>query len=157
MTIIDFHEWRTNLDPMTAPRQRQRDFFSKKVRRSRRFYLDLGPVERGPLSVAAGGWEDCAPDYLIERESFPYYTIEFVASGRGELRLNGRDHPLVRGSVFTYGPGVSHRFASDSAEPMNKFFVDFRGRSALALLSEMGLEPGTCLGVRSASRLAVLW
>lgn len=142
---------------MTDPRDGLQDFFSKEVRRARRFYLDLGPVDRGPLSVAAGGWEGCAPDYLIERETFPYFSIEFVASGRGELTLNGRDFPLVRGSVFTYGPGISHRFVSDDSEPMNKYFVDFRGRSALALLSDSGLEPGTCLGVRSASRLAVFW
>lgn len=142
---------------MERLRTKPQDFFSKEVRRARRFYLDLGPIGKGPLSVAAGGWEDCRADYLIERETFPYYSIEFVASGRGELVLNGREYPLVRGSVFSYGPGVAHRFAADVTEPMKKYFVDFRGRSVQALLAESGLEPGTCFGVRSASRLAIFW
>jgi AraC-like DNA-binding protein len=133
------------------------DFFSKEVRSARRFYLDLGQVDQGPLSVAAGGWEACSPSYVIERDGFPYYSIEFVVSGRGELILEELTYPLVRGSVFTYGPGISHRFTSDVGDPMTKYFVDLRGASALRLLTKSGLVPGTCLGVRSAARLAILW
>ncbi|RME66913.1 MAG: AraC family transcriptional regulator, partial [Verrucomicrobia bacterium] len=107
------------------------DFFVSEVRRARRFYLDLGPVAKGPLAVAAGGWEACSRSYVVDRSDFPYLSIEFVAAGRGEVTLNGRTHPLVRGAVFTYGPGVSHCIRAHHTDPMSKYFVDFRGHDAL--------------------------
>ncbi|RME68178.1 MAG: AraC family transcriptional regulator [Verrucomicrobia bacterium] len=40
---------------------------------------------------------------------------------------------------------------------MSKYFVDFRGHDALEMLRRIGLQPGSCVGVRSASRLATIW
>lgn len=125
------------------------DFFSRQVREARRFYLDLAPSPSGPLAVVCGGYEVCTPDYEIARDSFPYFSIEFVSGGRGWLRLGGKRQRLTPGTVFTYGPGISQHITTDSREPLAKYFVDFAGQPAMPLLAEPQLAPGTIHRVAS--------
>lgn len=119
------------------------DFFSLQVEASRRFYLDLTPATAAPAAVVCGGCEHCVPDYAIHRDSFPYYSLEFVARGQGFLVLAGRHVPLVPGSVFSYGPGIAQDITTDAAEPLVKYFVDFTGSRALTWLTEQGMQPGS--------------
>jgi AraC-like DNA-binding protein len=133
------------------------DFFSQEITGARRFYLNMGPAARGPLAVAAGGWEACASDYRVSRQDFPYFSIEFVVGGKGELMLDGQVQPLVAGSVFSYGPGMPHTIVSDRANCMKKFFVDFRGKAALQLMSEAGFKPGICGAVIGVGRITALF
>jgi AraC-like DNA-binding protein len=129
------------------------DFFSHEITGASRFYLNLGPIERGRLAVSAGGWEACADDYYVARAGFPYFSIEFVVGGRGEVVLDGQSYPLVAGSVFSYGPGTAHTIVSDRRDCLRKFFVDFRGRAALKLMTTAGFPPGTCGAVGGATRV----
>jgi AraC-like DNA-binding protein len=124
-------------------RQPAPEFFSPQVRESRRFYLDLAPAARAPLVVVCGGWEQATPDYAIDRAGLPYFSLEFVARGKGHLELAGQAVPLRGGTVFTYGPDVPHRITTDRHDPLVKYFVDFAGRRAATLLREQGLAPGT--------------
>jgi AraC-like DNA-binding protein len=117
-------------------------FFSPDVSEARRFYLELSPPPGRPLAVVCGGLEHCTPDYAIHRRTFPFYSIEFVARGRGTVRLRGRRHALLPGRLFAYGPGVRHDIASDPAAPLVKYFVDFTGREARRLLRRAHLAPG---------------
>lgn len=133
------------------------DFFSPDIRVSRRFYLDLGRRGRETPSVVAGGWEECAPNYLISRTDFPHLSIELVADGRGSLVLDGRRHILAAGTVFTYGPGIPHRITSDPAAPLQKYFVDFHGRGAAGLLAEAGLSPGFCGEISRTAGVSAVW
>ena len=133
------------------------DFFSKEITGARRFYLNMGPAARGPLAVAAGGWEACAPDYRVSRQDFPYCSIEFVVGGKGAVELAGRRQALVAGSVFSYGPGMPHTIVSDRTDCLKKFFVDFRGRAALQLMKEAGFEPGVCGAVNGVARITALF
>jgi AraC-like DNA-binding protein len=127
----------------TPAKPSEPDFFSLQVQDSRRFYLDLAPPATQPTAVVCGGCERCGPDYAIHRDSFAYYSIEFVARGKGRLMLGGRPVPLVPGTVFSYGPGVAQDITTDAVEPLVKYFVDFTGSRALALLKEHGLGPGS--------------
>ncbi len=124
--------------PSSAP-----EFFSPHVRQARRFYLDLAPSPREALAVVCGGFECSAPDYVIQRATFPYYSIEFVARGKGALVLAGRRQALLPGSVFAYGPGVPHHITTDRDDPLAKYFVDFAGRRAAGLLEQGEFPPGT--------------
>jgi AraC-like DNA-binding protein len=92
-----------------------------------------------------GGWEECAPDYLIDRKTFPFLSLEFVATGRGELQLDNRRYALEPGMVFTYGPGISQVFNTSPTEPLGKYFLDFVGERGRKLLRECRLEPGTAV------------
>ena len=64
-------------------------FISQQVTSARRFYLNLKPRATLSITVICGGWEECAADFVINRSSFPYLCVEFVAAGKGELILNG--------------------------------------------------------------------
>jgi len=125
-------------DAMAAP-----EFFSPQVSEARRFYLNLNPPKRAPLSVVSGGCEHCAPNYEIHRPTFPFYSIEYVIRGGGSLKLQNRRHALQPGSVFSYGPGVRQDIASDPAAPPVKYFVDFSGLKSKDILRQCHLPPGS--------------
>jgi AraC-like DNA-binding protein len=131
-------------------------FFSLEVAAARRFYSDLNPSPRQRLVVVCGGLEHCKPDYAIHRPTFPYLSIEYVARGAGELKLDGSASTLRAGSVFTYGPGVAHDIASHPANPLVKYFVDFAGTEALGLLRRCHLEPGRAARVFPPHALSAL-
>jgi len=129
--------------PAARPSPTPPSFVSNQVTSARRFYLDLKPRETPGLTVVCGGWEECAPDYAINRTTFPYLSVEFVAAGRGELHLRGKRHELGPGSLFTYGPGVPHRIRTSPEARLGKYFVDFTGKHGRWLLRELKLSPGT--------------
>ena len=138
--------------PATTP-----EFFSNDVADARRFYLDLNPPKSRRLAVVCGGVEHCTPGYEIRRETFPFYSIEYVARGRGEVKLKASACPLQAGRLFSYGPGVFHHIIGDGAEPLVKYFVDFAGTRAPALLRSCGLAPGRVSEVFPANALQPLF
>ncbi|MEY4916482.1 MAG: hypothetical protein RL616_395 [Verrucomicrobiota bacterium] len=118
------------------------EFFSAQVSSARRFYLNLQPPRGTKLAVVCGGVEQCAPDYEIRRESFPFYSIEYVARGEGSLKLGKRSHELRPGIIFAYGPGVRQHIKSSAQKPLVKYFVDFAGTQAAQWIQSAGLAPG---------------
>jgi len=93
--------------------------------------------------VVCGGCEACAPDYAIRRATFPYYSVEFVARGKGSLVLGDQTFSLFPGAVFSYGPGVPQDITTDARDPLEKYFVDFTGSRAPGLLAEYELPPAS--------------
>jgi len=120
----------------------QPGFFSPQVSSARRFYLDLNPAPQIPLAVVSGGCEQCTPDYSIHRNTFAFYSLEFVLRGQGRVRLRGRTHELQPGTLFSYGPGVRHDIEAAGRAPLVKYFVDFSGLEAPPLLRTCHLTPG---------------
>jgi len=133
------------------------EFFSEKVARARRFYLSLNPPKDCSLAVVCGGLEYTTPEYAIRRDSFPFYAIEYVVWGHGELKLNGRGGSLQAGRLFSYGPGVRQAIIGQPTEPLVKYFVDFAGGDALQLLRSCHLAPGSMSQVFPANALQVLF
>jgi AraC-like DNA-binding protein len=133
------------------------EFFSRQVSGARRFYLDLDPPASRPAAVVCGGFEHAQPDYQIHRQNFPFYSIEYVVRGHGQVKLRGRAHALQPGRLFSYGPGISQDIASDPADPLFKYFVDFTGRRAKALLASCGLAPGRVSQVFPPTELQALF
>jgi AraC-like DNA-binding protein len=116
-------------------------FIARQIRDYRYFFLDLDPVPRSSLTVACGGWEQCASDYRVERADFGFHGIEYVAGGRGRLRIGRRESELVPGCVFAYQPFTKHRIESSPADPLVKYFVDFSGRNAAGLIGKRVFAP----------------
>jgi AraC-like DNA-binding protein len=133
------------------------DFFSPQVSKARRFFLSLNPPKDRALAVVCGGYENCTAEYAIERETFPFYTLEYVAAGQGDLKLKNRRHALQPGSLFTYGPGVPHRITGDRAHPLVKYFVNFAGTGAANLLNDWEMSPGTASHVFPSNALQGLF
>jgi len=145
---------RPQLDKVT---RKAPEFFSPDVAEARRFYLNLNPPKDRPLAVICGGLEHCTPDYTIRRESFPFYSIEYVTRGSGEVKLKGKNYQLQLGHLFSYGPGIPHQINGNASDPLVKYFVDFAGTDALALLRSCGLSPGRVSEVFPANALQPLF
>lgn len=125
----------------------QPEFFSRRVRAARRYYLDLSPPENVELAVVCGGYEECASNYRVKRDDFPYYVLEWVTRGMGRVSLSGAEHRILKGALFCYGPGIDHDIETDAARPLAKHFVSFVGRSSEQLLRQASLPPGTMIRV----------
>ena len=156
MTIFDFltRTAAIGIDrPMARHTQTLPSFMSKQVADARRFYFD--PVARsrkGPL-VVSGGWERTDDGYEVRRSGFKYFGLEFVAGGRGTLRMLGCEYPLVRGVVFAYGPGVPHEIVTDTGDRLSKYFVDFAGVGAEEAMRRAGIPPGACQAVAAVEEV----
>ena len=155
MDILDFSE--SCLQKLNMLSEKQPDYFSIQIAEARRFYMDLRPSKESSLAVRAGGCEQCSINYEIHRSSFPYIGIEFVAQGRGTLALNGKTYPLAAGAIFCYGPGIPQDILSDPEEPMVKYFLDFSGRQAKALLERHGLALGEVAQTSAPSEVLAIW
>ena len=132
-------------------------FMSKQVAAARRFYFEPPKKQPDRLAVVCGGWERSDRDYAIARPGFRYFGIEFVAGGRGTLKIRGREYPLGRGVVFAYGPGVEHEITTDAKDRLSKYFVDFCGVGAAAAMKTAGIGPGSCLTVASADAVETVF
>ena len=116
-------------------------FIAEQVRDYRYFFLNLVPSPRSKLTVACGGVECCAPEYEIHRADFPFFGIEYVARGRGTIRLSQIESELVPGSVFAYRPFSAHRIRTDPGDPLVKYFIDFSGKAAGQIISPSVFGP----------------
>ncbi|MCA9129829.1 MAG: AraC family transcriptional regulator [Planctomycetales bacterium] len=133
------------------------DFVSHQTHDARRFYLNLQPQDKQPLSLVCGGVERMNDDYVVERADFPYFAIEWVSEGRGILTMGGREHELALGSLFAYGPGIPHRIVNVPQENMRKFYLDLAGTDAADWLNRLGLLKGRPVTVGRPHELVELW
>lgn len=115
-------------------------FVSQQVEEARRFFLNLNPNRRAALEVVCGGVERMRPEYVVDRNDFAYFAIEYVAEGEGVLTIHGEQHALSAGSVFAYGQRTPHTIVNRSDRSMRKYYVDFVGTQAGRRLSEAGLR-----------------
>src|ERR1700754_1091693 len=106
---------------MSKPAAKRPSFVSTQVTEARRYYLNLQPKPTREITIVCGGCERVRPDYLVERRTFPYYAVEFVAEGEGQLTLAGRECRLRPGVAFAYGPGIAHRIQTEPGRPMLKY------------------------------------
>ncbi|MFC1763295.1 AraC family ligand binding domain-containing protein, partial [Planctomycetota bacterium] len=117
-------------------------FYSTQVLKAQRFYFDIHAQGREDLTVICGGCEHCEPEFRIDRDDFPFYSIEYVAWGKGRLILKNKEYTLVAGTVFAYGPKIPHTITTDATDRLVKYFVDFSGSHALSLLKTYAPQPG---------------
>ena len=82
---------------MTSIDKKEPDFFSAQVQEANRFYLDAHTRKHHALKVVCGGCEHCRPNYRIDRSNFPFYSIEFVARGKGTVILKDAEYSLFAG------------------------------------------------------------
>lgn len=144
MNILDFFvglvDGRCSMTAVTTP-----DFFSRQIAEARRFYVGCPPAGETALAVVSGGCEHCTADYEIHRRSLPFWGLEFVANGRGKVSFGHGEIPIMPGCMFSYDPRTAHDIVTDRAAPLVKYFVDFTGSRAAALLRELGPAPGTVI------------
>jgi AraC-like DNA-binding protein len=125
---------RLRSEPTSRP-----SFVSTQVTEARRYYLNLNPKPTTDIVIVCGGCERMRPEYVVDRTTFPFLAIEFVAEGQGALDLVGRSYRLRPGMSFAYGTGVPHVIRNDPSRPMLKYYIDFVGAEAERLLAKSPL------------------
>lgn len=126
-----------------APVLRER-LLSARVAGSRYIFPDLAPAREKAWTLALAGREECAPDYVVDRASYPFHVVEYVAEGSGVACLGRRpEQRISAGSIFAYGPTMKCRIQTDATFPLVKFFFAVAGREVERVLAEVGLRPGT--------------
>lgn len=128
-----------------APGQESlRGLLSPQVAGSRYIFPDLAPAARTRWTIALAGREECRPDYVVDRASYPFHVVELIVQGTGTVRLgSGRTHRLRPGTVFSCAADQACHLRSDPAQPLVKFFFAVIGRDVATRLGEAGLAAGT--------------
>lgn len=88
-----------------------------------------------------GGFEQCDPDYLVQRENIEFSTLELVVGGQGTVRMNDTTHPLTAGTIFHYDHSTRLEIRTDPAQPMAKYFLCFRSKRISTKLRAAGVPP----------------
>jgi AraC-like DNA-binding protein len=117
---------------------------SQQVAGSRYIFLNLAPGPRERWALAMAGREECRPDYVVDRPSYPFHVIELIVRGAGHVRLGtGKRQRVTAGTVFSCAAGRPCYIAAEPADPLVKFFFALHGRDVPARLTESGLAAGT--------------
>ena len=132
--------------PPTAPAMPQA-VLSTQVSGPRYFFLGLGTRRQPGLVPAYGGFEQCNPDYLVQREGTDFLTLEFVVAGEGDVSIDGAVSPLQAGTVFCYDRPNRIRIRSNPRQPMRKYFLCLAGTRAVRRVRAAGLKPGDVVRV----------
>ena len=131
-------------------------FLSTQVERGDYFFLNLTPDPTSDLEVVCGGREVCGQEYVVDRPGFRWWSVEFVASGLGQATVGTRTFSLAPGTVFCYGPTLSHRLRVKEGSSLVKYFVDFVGNLGEQLVSRAFPDAAPCL-VTEGSRVQRLF
>lgn len=131
-------------------------FLASRIRTGRYFFGGAAPAQK--VKVVGAGWEECLPDFRIERPHFRYHAIEMVEAGEWAVRMGRcRERRLRAGGVFLYGPDSDCSVRAVGAGPHRKFFLDIDGRGCLDLLRGAGLRGGMVYHAAGAANLAPLF
>jgi AraC-like DNA-binding protein len=103
-------------------------FVAPHIRRGR--YIFLQTKGRGPLGLVCAGYEECGPDFAVDRPSFRWHAVELLESGAWEVRRGGRWVAAGAGTLVAYGPRQAGGIRAVARGPHGKYFADFRGTGA---------------------------
>lgn len=118
------------------------NLLSQQVTAARYFFLNLAPRRSDSPTLVMGGRERCNPDYVVSRRNFPFYVLEYVESGGGAVKLDGREYALRPGVVFAYAPTTRCEIHTDPQDTMVKYFLSFAGAEVPARLRRCGVPSG---------------
>ena len=124
---------------------------STQVRQGR--YANFSRSADAANHIFMAGYEECAPDYFIERNDSPFWTLEVIIGGHGFYREGKQMRHLRHGAVFTHGPGVAQHFGNEAERPFRKYFFVRGGIEFPGAWNAIGLQPGRMLQLGDVSAL----
>jgi AraC-like DNA-binding protein len=122
---------------MPSPLSPPPGFVAPHIRRGR--YIFPEPAAGRALALVCAGYEECGPDFFVDRPSFRWHAVELLDRGAWEVRVGGAWVPATAGTVVSYGPGRAGGIRATGSGPHAKYFADFRGTPARRLLRMTGL------------------
>lgn len=122
------------------------------IRKARYYYFQTQVDPHAELSVIFGGFEQCASDFEVRRNSYPWYVLEYAVKGFCQLTVNGRPLLLRRGTIAGFTPWDSHHYRCDFQSPMEHHFVVFTGSLAQSLFARSRISEGISLSPQSEEK-----
>ena len=93
-----------------------------------------------PLSIESFGITFPSPNFHIQRYDAKYFILEYIVSGKGYLKINGKLHELQANDVYLLEPGSSHEYYADKDEPFKKYWINFRSDVFFNIFNEYDLK-----------------
>lgn len=115
------------------------------------FYYETEPNFKKELAIVCGGYEKCAPDFIINRKSYPYFVIKYTISGKGIFKINSQTFTLKQGIFSGFSPQNPHFYQSDTSNPLEHIFIIFTGSQAPQLFEQSTLASKHIIDVASQS------
>jgi AraC family transcriptional regulator len=115
---------------------------SQQVSEARYFFLNLAPPKKDPLTLVMGGREHANPDYVVSRDAFPFFVLEYVVSGTGVVQLDDRPEELRAGVVFAATPSTRCRIETNPNDTLVKYFLCVAGSVVPQRLRQCGVPLG---------------
>lgn len=123
-------------------------FLADHVAQCRYFFPEPQEHAAAKLIIPCGGWERCSGSYMVRRQSFRYFALEYVTEGQGQFTCDGQTTELQPGVLFGYAPGSPHVISSSARQPLMKYFLDFSGPRAKSLFRSLPLNDGGTTWIR---------
>lgn len=120
------------------------------------FFFDTQPNYPRGLSIVFGGFEKCAADFEIKRNSYPYFVLEYITQGRCTLQIADREYQLKKGDLAGFSPKTFHHYKCCPKEPMQHYFIAFTGTEADKLLQISGIKQKGVLNADKYSQTGYL-
>lgn len=91
-------------------------------------YFSFRPDEADDpqVVVLSGGIQYCQRGYSELFDHDDYYSIEFVGSGTGTIKLRENLFQMCSGTVYFHGPNIPCQVENTSSGRLKKYFVNFR-------------------------------
>src|SRR5699024_9729651 len=74
-----------------------------------------------------------------------YYVFEYVISGRGYLKCNGKNYDISAGDLYFYHKKSNVVYGASADDPYMKIWLNFNGRLVDSLADTFGLEGFVCV------------
>lgn len=116
------------------------------------FYFEIEPDHGKDLAIIYGGYEKCAPDFEIQRKTYPWYVLEYPLKGACDFIINSKKHLLRNGILAGFTPGDSHHYKADSSKPLEHIFIAFTGTKAKDLFQKSMISNKVTVNIYDTDR-----
>lgn len=93
-----------------------------------------------PLTIESFGITFPSPNFHIQRFDARYFILEYIVSGKGYLKVDGKLHTLHANDVYLLEPGSSHEYYADKDDPFKKYWINFKSDVFFHILHEYDLN-----------------
>ena len=104
--------------------------------------LEYDHEQLGDLFLIACGMEDADPGTITGPDVRDGFHLHVVRSGRGSLRIAGRDQTVHEGQMFILKDGEEAYYQADETQPWSYCLVTYNGNDARKITEEIGFGEG---------------
>ncbi len=94
------------------------------------------------LYLQSCGIERCVPGYTWPGSAREGYHLHIVLSGKGELRVMGRQYAIHEGQMFLVKDGEPTEYSADTEDPWYYAWIVFCGHNARSYMEYAGFGDG---------------